>query len=72
MLRIPGQAGKDNCDKGVGPSRRDILQVGEALGSAKKCKLLHGNKNRVRALGFKNRLAVKRAGLQSRKLALAA
>ncbi|MBA61746.1 MAG: hypothetical protein CMJ76_05205 [Planctomycetaceae bacterium] len=28
MLRIPGQAGKDNCDKGVGPSRRDILRVG--------------------------------------------
>ena len=28
MLRIPGQAGKDNCDKGIGPSRRDILRVG--------------------------------------------
>ena len=28
MLRIPGQSGKDNCDKGVGPSRRDILRVG--------------------------------------------
>ncbi len=28
MLRIPGQAGKDNCDKGVGPSRRDLLRVG--------------------------------------------
>ncbi len=30
MLRIPGQLGKDNCDRGVGPTRRDILRVGGA------------------------------------------
>ena len=28
MLRIPGQLGKDVCDRGRGPSRRDILRVG--------------------------------------------
>jgi hypothetical protein len=28
MLRIPGQLAKDNCDRGVGPTRRDILRVG--------------------------------------------
>jgi len=28
MLRIPGQAGKDVCDKGLGVTRRDILRVG--------------------------------------------
>jgi len=38
----------------------------------KSANSIHGNKNRVRALGFKNRLAAKRAGLKSRKLALAA
>jgi hypothetical protein len=30
MLRIPGQLAKDNCDRGVAPSRRDILRVGGA------------------------------------------
>ena len=38
----------------------------------KKVQLGHGKKNRVRALGFKNRLAAKRFGLQRRRLALAA
>ncbi|QDT50053.1 hypothetical protein Pan258_41090 [Symmachiella dynata] len=28
MLVIPGQLGKDVCDKNVGPSRRDLLRVG--------------------------------------------
>jgi hypothetical protein len=28
MLRIPGQAGKDVCDPGVGVTRRDLLRVG--------------------------------------------
>ncbi len=28
MLRVPGQAGKDVCDRGLGISRRDILRVG--------------------------------------------
>ncbi|HEX3726300.1 MAG TPA: DUF1501 domain-containing protein [Pirellulales bacterium] len=28
MLRIPGQLGKDVCDQGVGPTRRDLLRVG--------------------------------------------
>jgi hypothetical protein len=28
MLRIPGQAGKDVCDRGLGVTRRDILRVG--------------------------------------------
>ena len=40
--------------------------------SLKGTKRLHGAKNRVRALGFKNRLAAKRFGFKSRKLALAA
>ncbi len=30
MLRIPGQLAKDNCDRGMGPTRRDILRVGGA------------------------------------------
>ena len=30
MLRIPGQAGNDFCDKGLRPSRRDLLRVGGA------------------------------------------
>ena len=30
MLRIPGQAGKDFCDKGLRPTRRDLLRVGGA------------------------------------------
>ncbi len=42
------------------------------LASIQMCKALHGAKNRVRALGFKNRLAAKRFGFKSRKLALAA
>jgi len=38
-----------------------------------KCaKTLHGTKKHVRALGFKNRIAAKRRGFKSRKLALAA
>ncbi|MGB0580429.1 MAG: DUF1501 domain-containing protein [Limisphaerales bacterium] len=28
MIRIPGEPGKDLCDKGLGVSRRDILRVG--------------------------------------------
>jgi hypothetical protein len=28
MLRIPGQAGKDVCDRGLGVTRRDILRIG--------------------------------------------
>ena len=28
MLRIPGQAGKDLCDKTLGVTRRDIMRVG--------------------------------------------
>ena len=28
MLRIPGQLANDLCDRGVGPTRRDILRVG--------------------------------------------
>ncbi len=28
MLRIPGQLGKDVCDRGVGLTRRDLLRVG--------------------------------------------
>jgi hypothetical protein len=28
MLRIPGQLGKDVCDRGLGPTRRDLLRVG--------------------------------------------
>ena len=28
MLRIPGRAGKDLCDPGLGTTRRDILRVG--------------------------------------------
>ncbi len=28
MLRIPGQTGKDLCDKHLAPSRRDILRIG--------------------------------------------
>ncbi len=28
MLRIPGQSGKDLCDKHLQPSRRDILRIG--------------------------------------------
>ena len=28
MLRIPGQPGKDLCDRGLGVTRRDILRVG--------------------------------------------
>ncbi len=28
MLRIPGQLAKDICDRGVGPTRRDVLRVG--------------------------------------------
>jgi hypothetical protein len=28
MLRIPGQAGNDLCDRGLGVSRRDLLRVG--------------------------------------------
>ena len=28
MLRVPGQAGKDVCDRGLGVTRRDILRVG--------------------------------------------
>ncbi len=28
MLRIPGQLAKDVCDKGVGPTRRDLLRIG--------------------------------------------
>ena len=30
MFRIPGQIGKDLCDKHLGFSRRDILRVGGA------------------------------------------
>ncbi len=30
MLRIPGQAGNDFCDKGLKPTRRDLLRVGGA------------------------------------------
>ena len=30
MLRIPGQAGNDFCDKGLRPTRRDLLRVGGA------------------------------------------
>ncbi len=30
MLRIPGQLAKDNCDRGIGATRRDILRVGGA------------------------------------------
>tara|TARA_R100000808_G_C2148495_1_gene156657 strand:+ start:1112 stop:1336 length:225 start_codon:yes stop_codon:yes gene_type:complete len=48
------------------------LQVEEAPGFEKRRKVVHGNKNRVRALGFKNRLAAKRFGFKGRKLALAA
>ena len=28
MLIIPGQPGKDVCDRGVGVTRRDLLRVG--------------------------------------------
>ena len=28
MLRIPGQAGKDLCDKNLGVTRRDLMRVG--------------------------------------------
>lgn len=28
MFRIPGISGKDLCDKGLGPSRRDVLRIG--------------------------------------------
>ncbi len=28
MLRIPGQLGNDLCDRGLRPSRRDLLRVG--------------------------------------------
>lgn len=30
MIRIPGQAGKDVCDRSVGITRRDVLRVGGA------------------------------------------
>ena len=30
MLVIPGQAGKDVCDKNLGVTRRDLLRVGGA------------------------------------------
>ena len=40
--------------------------------SLKGTKRSHGAKNRVRALGFKNRLAAKRRGFKSRRFALAA
>jgi hypothetical protein len=42
-------------------------------GFVKRHKLVHGkNKNRVKALGFKNRIAAKRFGFKKQKLALAA
>src|SRR5580698_2564542 len=47
MLRIPGQAGVDLCDRGLRPTRRDILRVGgsamlgltlgDLLGSKARC-----------------------------------
>ena len=28
MLRIPGQLGRDVCDRGIGLTRRDLMRVG--------------------------------------------
>jgi hypothetical protein len=41
-------------------------------GLRKKVQLVHGKKNRARALGFKNRAATKRFAFKGRKFALAA
>ena len=44
MLRIPGQLGKDVCDRGLGLTRRDLLRVGGSsllglsLGRSSSCK----------------------------------
>jgi len=51
QIRIPGQPGKDFCDSGIGPSRRDVLRVGGSsmlgmsLGSMLQAKSLHAKES---------------------------
>src|SRR2546422_790162 len=49
MLRIPGQLGKDLCDRGLGMTRRDLLRVGGSsllgLSLAQMLELEHAQAN---------------------------
>src|SRR5262245_36718281 len=57
MLRIPGQPGKDLCDKGLGVTRRDILRVGGSavlgttLGGMMKLQAAQGAEKKASSFG---------------------